>query len=90
VALVNRILGDMTAWDVSILKGAEVWVKVAGAGELHGTIQSVKTPFADEDEDQAVNFSVFEVQLDDGQKIESKGRNISRIEPTPRPPKLFR
>ena len=75
------MLGCMGNWDVSVLKGAEVWVKVAGAGEQHGTIQSVKTPFADEDEEQAVNFSVFEVQLDGGQKIESTGRNFSRIEP---------
>ncbi len=75
------MLGWMGNWDVSVLKGAGL-VTVAGAGEQHWTIQSVKTPFADEDEEQAVNFSMFEVQLDGSQKIESTGRNFSRIEPS--------
>lgn len=64
----------MGNWDVSLLKGAEVWVKFLGAGEQHGTIQSVKTPFASEDKEQAVNFSMFEVQLDSGQKLSPWGR----------------
>ena len=71
----------MGNWDVSVLKGAAVWVKIAGEGVQRGTIQNVKTPFADEDAQQAVHFSVFEVQLDDGQKIESTGRNFRRIQP---------
>ncbi len=55
------MLGGMEKWDVSVLKGAEVWVKVSGAGEQHGTIEGVKSPFASDDKEQTVSLSVFEV-----------------------------
>ena len=74
------MLDGMGNWNVEALKGAEVWVKLAGVREQHGKIQGVKTPFVSEDKEQAVNLSVFEVHLDDGQKIETTGHTFSRIE----------
>ena len=74
------MLSRTVGWDVSLLEGAEVWLRQALDGERHGEIVGVRTRFASEDKEQAINGSVFLVRLDGGETHACFGRDFGRID----------
>jgi hypothetical protein len=71
----------MESWDVSNLKDARVWIKIAGqpSREVQGTVTAITKPYVSQDQEDAVSLSLFSVQLDNGQAIEVSGSSFSRI-----------
>jgi hypothetical protein len=65
---------------VQDLVGAKVWVEQSGLAECVGYIANVPKPVNLEDNELSVDASVFTIQLESGDVVETSGFNLLEIE----------